>query len=180
MQVFQYSVIVKNTGATPNGHTGECASWWCISFTHRWTNRVECLFFCGYFLPCDAKRSVQVSQQRPQTAASAKFPTWLWYDLQLKLDLWPARNHCIDVGVFLRDSFDAEGMPVSGSRDGVFVTADDVLQVALPFYFGVGLLCLRFKDHRRPRGCFLGLWFLGKCWNYTLRLCLKTTRCSLP
>lgn len=113
------------------------------------------------------------------TAAASKFPTWLWYNLQLKLDLRPARNHCIDVGVVVCDSFDGERMLVSISRDGVFVPADDVLRVALPFHFGVGLLCLCFKDHRRAHGCFLGLRFLGKCWNYRLRLCLKTTRCSL-
>lgn len=47
--------------------------------------------------------------------------------------------------------------------DCVLVAVGDVLPVALPFHFGVGLLCLGFKDHGRPHGCFQGLWFPGKC-----------------
>ena len=35
------------------------------------------------------------------TAAASKRPTWLWCDLQVKLDLWHPSNHCIDIGVLL-------------------------------------------------------------------------------
>lgn len=121
-----------------------------------------------YFVLCD-----DYAGDLKRTAAASKSPTWLWYDLQLKLDLWPPSNHCIDIGIFLGNSFYSEGVLVSVGCDHVFVAAGNVLWVALPFYFSIRLLGLCFKDHRGPRFCLLSLWFLGKCWNWGGRVSSK-------
>lgn len=99
-----------------------------------------------------------------------KSPTWLWYDLQLKLDLWPPSNHSIGIGIFLGNSFYSEGVLVPISCDHVSVVTGNVLWVALPFYFSVGILDLCFKDNRGPLLCLLRLRFFSKCWNWRGRV----------
>ena len=110
------------------------------------------------------------NRERKPTAAASKSPTWLWYDLQLKLDLWPPSNHCIDSGIFLGNSLYCEGVLVSVSCDHVSVATGNVLWVALPLYFSIRLLGLCGKDHRGALLYLLSLRFLGKCWNCRRRV----------
>lgn len=142
-----------------------CKNIKCIK--HLWPQWFSAL--SAPFLLCALCRPHGLQVNLKRTAAGSKSPTWIWYNLQLKLDLWPPSNHCIDIGIFLGNSLYSEGVLVSICCDHVFVATGNVLCVALPFYFSVGLLGLCFKDHRGPLSCLLSLWFLGKCWNWKRR-----------
>lgn len=149
---------------------------------------IKCMQCFNYLLPqwfsalsapvyfvvcCKCTASRWANRDLRHTAAGSKSPTWFRYDLQLKLDLWPASNHCIRTGVFLGNSFYGERVHVSISCDHVFGVTGNVLWVTLPFYFSIRLLSLCFKDHRGPLLCLLSLWLLGKCWNWQGRVGLQ-------
>lgn len=97
--------------------------------------------------------------------AAPRPPTWLRCNFQLELDLWPPSNHGITVCVLPSDVSDGQRVLVAVGGDHVSAARDDVLGVALPLHFSVGLLGLGFKDHGGALHRLLALWLLGKGWN---------------
>lgn len=90
-------------------------------------------------------------------------PTWLRDNFQVKLDLRPPGNHGVRVLVALGDLLDGQRVPVAFGGDGDSAAASDVLGVALPFDFSIGLLGHGFEDHGGALGRLLALGLFGEC-----------------